>query len=113
LRSVQPPYQGYSGEPIQPEVRLDNEASENRTVIEVESEDRVGLLYRLSRAVTDLNLQIVAARICTEKGAAIDTFYVREHDGSKVTGEGRQHEVRQALERVAQGEPEKGHAGAG
>jgi [protein-PII] uridylyltransferase len=104
LRSVQTPYQGYSGEPIQPVVRLDNELSENRTVIEVESEDRVGLLYRLSRALTELNLQISTARICTEKGAAIDTFYVREHDGGKVTGAERQAQVRQALERVARGQ---------
>jgi len=104
LRSVQSPYHGYSGEPITPEVRLDNNASENRTVIEVESEDHVGLLYRLSRTLTELNLQIVAARICTEKGAAIDTFYVREHDGSKVSGDERQREVRRALERVGRGE---------
>jgi [protein-PII] uridylyltransferase len=100
---VQSPYAGYSGEPITPEVRLDNNASENRTVIEVESEDRVGLLFQLSRTLTELQLQIVAARICTEKGAAIDTFYVREHDGSKVTGEDRQRKVCQALERVAAG----------
>jgi [protein-PII] uridylyltransferase len=105
LRSVQTPYQGYSGEPIQPVVRLDNTSSENRTVIEVESEDRVGLLYRLSRTLTDLNLQISASRICTEKGAAIDTFYVREHDGGKVTGEAREQEVQRALERAARGEP--------
>ena len=53
-------------------------------MIEIETEDRLGLLYAVSSCLSGLALDIVGARISTEKGAAIDSFYVRERDGGKV-----------------------------
>src|SRR5207302_8222672 len=79
-----PLYQAYSGERIPTRIHFDNEASETRTLIEVETEDRIGLLYTISQTLTELELDIVGAKISTEKGAAIDTFYVRELDGGKI-----------------------------
>ena len=57
-------------------IRFDNESSETRTAVEIETEDRVGLLYAISQALAELDLNISAAKIVTEKGAAIDTFYI-------------------------------------
>jgi len=85
-----PRYQAYTGERIPTQIRFDNEASETRTLIEIESEDRLGLLYTISQTLAGLALDISAARIVTERGAAIDSFYVREPDGSKVTSVERQ-----------------------
>jgi [protein-PII] uridylyltransferase len=98
-KAARTPYQAYTGEQIPTEVRIDNEASDSRTVIEVESEDSVGLLYQLSHTLHELELYISAARICTEKGAAIDIFYVREYDGKKLRSEKRQEEVVRELKR--------------
>jgi [protein-PII] uridylyltransferase len=81
---TRPAYQAYSGERIPTRVYFDNDASETRTLMEIETEDRLGLLYAISQALSDLNLEISAAKICTEKGAAIDSFYVREANGVKV-----------------------------
>jgi [protein-PII] uridylyltransferase len=81
---IRPLYQAYTGERIPTEIRFDNEASEERTVIEIETEDRIGLLYAISQTLTDLDLDISAAKINTEKGAAIDTLYVREVGGGKI-----------------------------
>jgi [protein-PII] uridylyltransferase len=64
-------------------IYFDNDTSANRTVLEIETEDRVGLLHVISEALTELNLDISLAKISTEKGAAIDTFYVCEQDGPK------------------------------
>ena len=86
-----PFYQAYVGERIPTRIHFDNEASETRTLIEVETEDRVGLLYSISQVFTELQVDIVAAKIFTEKGAAIDTFYVREEDGTKILSLERQH----------------------
>jgi [protein-PII] uridylyltransferase len=80
-----PLYQAYTGERIPIRVHIDNESSDARTVIEVESEDRLGLLYEISETLTELQLDISAARICTERGAAIDSFYVHEIEGGKVS----------------------------
>ncbi len=75
---TRPLYQSYEGERLPTHIHLDNEASESRTLIEVETEDRIGLLYVISEALSGLGLDISAAKICTERGAAIDTFYVSE-----------------------------------
>ncbi|HWX19655.1 MAG TPA: [protein-PII] uridylyltransferase [Candidatus Binatia bacterium] len=81
---TRPAYQAYLGERIPTRVRFDNDSSETRTLIEIETEDRIGLLYTISQTLTELDLDISAARICTERGAAIDSFYVRELDGGKI-----------------------------
>ena len=87
---ARPRYQAYIGERIPTQIRLDNEASETRTLIEIETEDRLGLLYTISQTLAELALDISAARIVTERGAAIDSFYVRELDGGKVVSVERQ-----------------------
>jgi [protein-PII] uridylyltransferase len=87
---TRPRYQPYTGERIPTQIQLDNDASEMRTLIEVETEDRLGLLYTISQTLAELALDISAARIVTERGAAIDSFYVRELDGGKVVSIERQ-----------------------
>ncbi|MEO6785179.1 MAG: hypothetical protein ABI318_03510, partial [Chthoniobacteraceae bacterium] len=53
------------------------------------------------RAVSDANFLIAAARITTEKGAAIDSFYITDLDGGRVTSAWQLHELNKALCRVA------------
>ncbi len=55
------------------------------TVVDITAPDRLGLLYDILRAVSDAEFLIAAARITTEKGAAIDSFYITDLDGKKVT----------------------------
>ena len=101
---TRPLYQAYTGEHIPTQIFLDNDASETRTVVEIETEDRIGLLYTISQTLTELDLDISAAKVCTERGAAIDSFYVRELDGAKVLVPERQqaieHRLRQAIHRL-------------
>ncbi|MBI4324675.1 MAG: [protein-PII] uridylyltransferase [Chloroflexi bacterium] len=79
-----PLYQSLEGERIPTVIRFDNSISETRTVIDLETEDRVGLLYVISQTLAELGLDISLAKICTEKGAANDTFYVSDNKGQKV-----------------------------
>jgi [protein-PII] uridylyltransferase len=98
---ARPAYHAYTGERIPTHVRFDNDASETRTLIEIETEDRIGLLYEISQTFSELEIDIAAAKISTEKGAAIDTFYVRELGGGKVVSTERhraiERKLRQAL----------------
>jgi [protein-PII] uridylyltransferase len=96
-RLARPLYQSYSGDRMATVVAFDNETSETRTVIDVETEDQLGLLYVISQSLSELGLDISAAKICTEKGAAIDSFYVSELDGSKVQELERQKQIEHAL----------------
>jgi [protein-PII] uridylyltransferase len=101
-KAVAPLYLPAAGERMSTRIRIDNDTSDNSTVIDLETEDHVGLLYYVSRALSDLNVDIALAKICTEKGAAIDTFYVGERDGSKITEPNRQSEIQRALLEVIQ-----------
>ena len=87
-------YSAYFGERMETQIHFDNEASDERTLIEIETEDRLGLLYTISQTLAELNLDIAAARIVTERGAAIDSFYVSDVDTGKITAPKR-------LERIA------------
>ncbi|PWU16916.1 MAG: [protein-PII] uridylyltransferase [Verrucomicrobia bacterium] len=92
-----PAYQGYAGERIATRFHFDNNTSETRTILEIEAEDRVGLLYAISQSLAELNLDITAARISTEKGAAIDSFYLQEIGGGKILAPDRQRAIERKL----------------
>jgi [protein-PII] uridylyltransferase len=94
---IRPMYQAYTGEQMPTRIHFDNEDSEARTLIEIETEDRVGLLYSISEVLTEFDLDISAAKILTEKGAAIDSFYVRELDGGKLVAPERQRAIERKL----------------
>ncbi len=94
---AKPVYQSYDGSTMPTQIRFINEDTGKRTAIEVETEDRVGLLYAISGALAELDLNISAARIVTEKGAAIDTFYVMEPGGEPITNLGRQAHIERMI----------------
>ncbi len=102
--TARPVYEAYAGERMTTQINFDNEASETRTLIEIQTEDRLGLLYAISQTFSELALDIVRARIVTERGAAIDSFYVCELGGGKVVSAERQklieHGLRQAIHRL-------------
>jgi [protein-PII] uridylyltransferase len=77
-------------------VRIDNEASSNATVVEVRAPDRVGLLYRITKAIADLGLDIRHARVQTMGPEVVDSFYVRSAEG-KVSDEYHLAELERAL----------------
>jgi [protein-PII] uridylyltransferase len=66
-------------------VTVNNNAHPECTILEVQATDRLGLLYHLLRAITHGGTTIEAARIATEQRAALDVFYLRSKDGSKIT----------------------------
>lgn len=88
-----PPLYRAVGERIPVAVRCDNHASDHFTVIDVEAEDRVGLLFSLAQELHELKLDIVLAKIVTEKGAAMDTFYVTDPERHKILDEERLREI--------------------
>ena len=61
-------------------------------------EDHVGLLYAISQALAELDLDIYVATVSTEKGAAIDTFYVQDQLGHKVTDDDRLAHIKAKLQ---------------
>ncbi len=60
------------------QITIENKSHPASTLIQVETPDRLGLLHDLVACLGRNNVYIALARINTEKGAAIDTFYVTD-----------------------------------
>jgi len=82
------------GIPIETRVQFENDISEDYTIIDVFAQDRPGLLYTITRALSEHGLSIARARISTEATRAIDSFYVRDGDGKKVRDADRLRKIR-------------------
>ncbi|UCG38046.1 MAG: [protein-PII] uridylyltransferase [bacterium] len=78
-------------------VEIDNEISEDHTVIDVYTTDRIGLLYRITSTLARLGLSIHTAKVSTKVDQAVDVFYVKDLEGKKVTDEQELGKVREAL----------------
>jgi [protein-PII] uridylyltransferase len=86
-----------------PKVNFDNEASTVSTVVEVESLDRVGLLYEITRGLFETGMSISSAIVATYGELAVDTFYVRDVFGHKITHPGRLAAIEARLTRALEG----------
>ena len=79
------------------EVLIDNGLSNRHSVLEVSGLDRPGLLYDLTRAISNLNLNINSAHIATFGEKAVDAFYVTDLTGGQVVNPSRQGAIRRRL----------------
>jgi len=78
------------------EVSVDNAASDFFTVVEVGAADRIGLLHDITRAFTELGLDVHLAKVGTYGERVIDAFYVRDALGRKVEEPDRVAEIERA-----------------
>ena len=83
-----------------PRITLNNQLSDDYTVIEIKCPDRLGLLYLVTRTLSALSLDIATARIATEIDQALDSFYVHDAKGRKVDDPATMDTVRKALEQT-------------
>lgn len=88
------------------DVIVNNSWSDRFTVLEVSGLDRPGLLYDLTRAISDLNLNIASAHIATFGERAVDVFYVTDLFGHKVEAKARERAIREKLIRAFDGATE-------
>jgi [protein-PII] uridylyltransferase len=87
------------------EVRILNDVSDFSTVVEVETVDRIGLLFDLARTFEELALDVHLAAVATYGHRVVDAFYVRDLYGRKVEAADRVREVERAvLARLADAE---------
>jgi [protein-PII] uridylyltransferase len=87
---------------VEPQVVIDNTLSDALTVIEVNGLDRPGLLYDVTREISDLNLDIASAHIATFGEKAVDVFYVTDLIGKKITSKTRESAIRERLLKALQ-----------
>jgi [protein-PII] uridylyltransferase len=85
---------------VRPVVSVDNEHSRKYTVIEIVGDDGIGVLYRISRAISARGCNVHLALISTESGKVTDVLHVTK-DGNQLTASDRadlSHDLERALE---------------
>jgi len=94
LAEIRPPEGAMPGSGRGRLVTVSNDLSERATVVEVVTSDRPGLVYDITRVLTDFRLDLRVAKIATRHDLASDTFYVVGRGGRQVGARRRSHLAR-------------------
>jgi [protein-PII] uridylyltransferase len=78
-------------------VQIDNEASEQFNIVEVFTDDRIGVLFDIAHELHQLGLSIHVAKISTNVDQVADIFYVADQSGAKVTEPVRLEQIKNSL----------------
>ncbi len=83
-----------------PTVEVYHELTLERTIVEIQARDLIGLLYRLAKTISDHGFDITFARVSTEHGVAIDTFYIESSDPARPADKARLLALRDTLTEI-------------
>ena len=87
-------------------IQIDNGAAEDFTIVEVYTQDRIGVLFAITYALHRLGVSIHLAKISTNVDQVADVFYVTDEHGGKILDEARLEALRQELYRELAAENE-------
>jgi [protein-PII] uridylyltransferase len=85
---------------IPTKIVVDNTSHPSFTLVDIQTPDRLGLLYDLLRALGEANVNIELSRITTEMDVAMDTFYVTDGD-RKIVDESAIKRIQRLLQRAS------------
>jgi [protein-PII] uridylyltransferase len=95
----------------EPRVLISNTESEFYTLVDVIADDRIGLLYDVTRTIGEQGFEIYISKAATIKDQVTDAFYLKDSDGRKIKETDRLERLRAALLEAVRGES-GGMAGA-
>lgn len=81
---------------------IDSDTHPVYTLVDIQTPDRLGLLHNILSGFGEAGLNIALARVATEKGAAIDTFYVTDAKGKKISAAESVDRLRALLQKAAE-----------
>lgn len=90
-------------------ITFDNEGSDIYTIIEVDTRDRPGLLYDLTRTLAANTIYIASAVIATYGAQVVDSFYVKDMFGLKLHAKHRQEALERKLRQAITEGAERAH----
>ncbi|UCE85862.1 MAG: [protein-PII] uridylyltransferase [Deltaproteobacteria bacterium] len=86
-------------------VEITSDESDFYTIVDVAANDRLGLLYDLTRVIAANDFEIYISKASTVLDQVADTFYLKDFEGRKVTDAERLERLRKELLAVAREEP--------
>jgi [protein-PII] uridylyltransferase len=85
------------------EVIISNAESDFYTIVDVSANDRLGLLYDLTRTIAEHGFEIYISKAATVMDQVADTFYLKDAEGKKILEPERMERLREDLLRAAEG----------
>jgi [protein-PII] uridylyltransferase len=82
---------------VAPEIRVNNQDSDFYTIVEAAGEDRLGILYEMTQALTDHGCNIHFARISTLGNRIVDVFYLQDAWGEKIEEKQKVENLKETL----------------
>ena len=79
------------------QVRINNETVNNATIIDIFAYDKLGLLYRVTKKIYKLGLDLRFARVATYGHQVIDVFYVTDAEGNKIRNQNQIQIIKREL----------------
>ncbi len=76
---------------------FDNKVSTQYTVVDIYAKDRIGLLYDILCTFSRLELSVERAKISTDIDRVVDSFYLIDKNGNKITCETTLERIREEL----------------
>jgi len=86
--------------PVPSKIEFDNDISSTYTVVDVYTEDKLGLLYNLLSVFEKLNISVVKAKISTDVDRVVDSFYIMDENNKKITDTKEINKIKKELEKV-------------
>ncbi len=85
--------------PVNPNARIGVEFEDHPlySIIDVFAPDRLGFLYKITEAISRLDLDIASAKIATRADGIVDSFYVLGRDGRRIDKPEEREAVRTVL----------------
>jgi len=93
---------------VEAEVKINNHDSDFYTIVEVSGEDRLGILYEITQALTEHGCDIHFARVSTFGNRIVDVFYVQDEWGEKLEGKEKLDHLQRSLLSRLTGAAEEG-----
>jgi [protein-PII] uridylyltransferase len=82
---------------VESRVVADNQGSDFYTILEVYTQDRLGILYTITKALFEAEINIHFAKISTKVDQVVDVFYLTDVEGQKIWDEEQIKEIQQAI----------------
>lgn len=91
------PMAGFEGAEFPIKITFDQRSSRQYTLLDLQCPDRPGLLYEVASCLAEAKMEVAFARITTEKGAALDTFYLFDRTRGKISDDKALKELTEKL----------------
>ena len=81
-------------------ILVDNKTSENFTILDIKCKNAPGVLYKITKTLTSLGIQINTANVSTYGDRVVDIFYIKNAFGSKIDDERTIEKIKNSISKI-------------